>query len=191
MESAKRKRRRSPKVRPLGERLPAPLLNVQPVKGILKPEASEAAVVSSRPRRPRYSLLSEIGRGSYGVVYEAVARKSGARVAVKKIRCDAPENVELALSEFWALTSLRRRHPNIVRFEECVLQRNGLAQKMSHGNKSSQLYLRLVETSLKGTGKGGNPGRGLRPPAGGVCHCQAGESPALGPAVESRDLRLE
>lgn len=152
MESAKRKRRRSPKVRPLGERLPAPLLNVQPVKGILKPEASEAAavVVSSRPRRPRYSLLSEIGRGSYGVVYEAVARKSGARVAVKKIRCDAPENVELALSEFWALTSLRRRHPNIVRFEECVLQRNGLAQKMSHGNKSSQLYLRLVETSLKG-----------------------------------------
>ncbi|XP_011798817.1 PREDICTED: serine/threonine-protein kinase 35 [Colobus angolensis palliatus] len=35
-------------------------------------------------------------------------------------------------------------------FEECVLQRNGLAQRMSHGNKSSQLYLRLVETSLKG-----------------------------------------
>ncbi|CAN2389920.1 kinase 35, partial [Pristimantis euphronides] len=94
--------------------------------------------------------VAEIGRGSYGVVYEALARKSGARVAVKKIRCDAPENVELALSEFWALTSLRRRHPNIVRFEECVLQRNGLAQKMSHGNKSSQLYLRLVETSLKG-----------------------------------------
>ncbi|MEE6506459.1 hypothetical protein FKM82_007678 [Ascaphus truei] len=103
---------------------------------------------SARP--PRYSLLSEIGRGSYGVVYEALARKSGCRVAVKKIRCDAPENVELALCEFWALASLRRRHPNIVRFEECVLQRNGLAQRMSHGNKSSQLYLRLVETSLKG-----------------------------------------
>ncbi|XP_029468749.1 serine/threonine-protein kinase 35 [Rhinatrema bivittatum] len=101
-------------------------------------------------RGPRYSLLAEIGRGSYGVVYEALARRSGARVAVKKIRCDAPENVELALAEFWALTSLRRRHRNVVRFEECVLQRKGLAQKMSHGNKSSQLYLRLVETSLKG-----------------------------------------
>ncbi|KAM3924813.1 serine/threonine-protein kinase 35-like [Leptodactylus fuscus] len=99
------------------------------------------------PRCPRYSLLSEIGRGSYGVVYEAVARKSGARVAV---RCDAPENVELALSKFWALTGLRCWYPNIVRFEECVLQRNSLAQKMSHSNKSSQLYLRLVETSLKG-----------------------------------------
>ncbi|XP_019723163.1 serine/threonine-protein kinase 35-like [Hippocampus comes] len=99
---------------------------------------------------PRYSLLREIGRGTYGVVYEAVARKSGARVAVKKLRCDAPENVELALQEFWALTSLEKRHQNVVQLEECVLQRNGMAQKMSHGNKRSKQYLRLVETSLKG-----------------------------------------
>ncbi|RXN07731.1 serine threonine- kinase 35-like protein [Labeo rohita] len=99
---------------------------------------------------PRYSLLREVGRGSYGVVYEAVARKSGARVAVKKLRCDAPENVELALAEFWALTSLEKRHENVVQLEECVLQRNGMAQKMSHGNKRSKQYLRLVETSLKG-----------------------------------------
>ena len=102
--------------------------------------------------------MAEIGRGSYGVVYEAVAGRSGARVAVKKIRCDAPENVELALAEFWALTSLKRRHQNVVQFEECVLQRNGLAQRMSHGNKSSQLYLRLVETSLKGRSAEGRPG---------------------------------
>lgn len=123
------------------------------------PKSSERRRRGSRPRRapaagrcsgPRYSLLAEIGRGSYGVVYEALARRTGARVAVKKIRCDAPENVELALAEFWALTSLKRRHRNVVQFEECVLQRNGLAQRMSHGNKSSQLYLRLVETSLKG-----------------------------------------
>lgn len=126
----------------------------------------EAYLARRRPEggggsaRPRYSLLAEIGRGSYGVVYEAVAGRSGARVAVKKIRCDAPENVELALAEFWALTSLKRRHQNVVQFEECVLQRNGLAQRMSHGNKSSQLYLRLVETSLKGRGAAG---RGPRP----------------------------
>uniref|UniRef100_A0A667XWE3 non-specific serine/threonine protein kinase n=1 Tax=Myripristis murdjan TaxID=586833 RepID=A0A667XWE3_9TELE len=91
-----------------------------------------------RVMAPRYNLLREVGRGSYGVVYEAVARRSGARVAVKKLRCDAPENVELALQEFWAL------------LEECVLQRNGMAQKMSHGNKRCKPYLRLVETSLKG-----------------------------------------
>lgn len=99
---------------------------------------------------PRYSLLREVGRGSYGVVYEAIARRSGTRVAIKKLRCDAPENVELALAEFWALTSLEKRHENVVQLEECVLQRNGMAQKMSHGNKHSKQYLRLVETSLKG-----------------------------------------
>ncbi|KAM9342855.1 serine/threonine-protein kinase 35 [Pholidichthys leucotaenia] len=99
---------------------------------------------------PRYTLLREVGRGSYGVVYEAVARRTGLRVAVKKLQCDAPENVELALAEFWALTSLENRHQNVVQLEECVLQRNGFAQKMSHGNKKSKQYLRLVETSLKG-----------------------------------------
>ncbi|XP_016403937.1 serine/threonine-protein kinase 35 [Sinocyclocheilus rhinocerous] len=101
-------------------------------------------------KTPRYSLIREVGRGSYGVVYEAIARRSGARVAVKKLRCDAPEKVELALAEFWALASLEKKHENVVQLEECVLQRNEMAQKMSHGNKRNKQYLRLVETSLKG-----------------------------------------
>lgn len=113
----------------------------------LKNERLEHAMVMA----PRYSLLREVGRGSYGVVYEAIARKTGARVAVKKLQCDAPENVELALAEFWALASLEKKHENVVQLEECVLQRNGMAQKMSHGNKRSKQYLRLVETSLKGS----------------------------------------
>lgn len=116
---------------------------------VFRHERLEPAVATS----PRYSLLREVGRGSYGVVYEAVARKTGARVAIKRLQCDAPENVELALAEFWALTSLANRHQNVVQLEECVLQKNGLAQKMSHGNKRSKQYLRLVETSLKGTKK--------------------------------------
>ncbi|XP_076158326.1 serine/threonine-protein kinase pdik1l [Alosa pseudoharengus] len=97
----------------------------------------------------KYELIQEVGRGSYGVVYEAVARSTGARVAVKKIRCHSPENVELALREFWALSSIQSQHPNVIHLEECVLQRDGLAQRMSHGSSSS-LYLELVETSLKG-----------------------------------------
>lgn len=113
--------------------------------GFLKQASPGLRVVA-----PRYSLLRELGRGTYGVVYEALARRSGARVAVKKLRCDAPENVELALQEFWALTSLEKRHQNVVHLEECVLQKNGMAQRMSHGNKRSRQYLRLVETSLKG-----------------------------------------
>lgn len=149
------RKRRSPVPRAPGAKL-RPAAAAQAMDPVAAEVPSEAYLAQRRPEggggssRPRYSLLAEIGRGSYGVVYEAVAGRSGARVAVKKIRCDAPENVELALAEFWALTSLKRRHQNVVQFEECVLQRNGLAQRMSHGNKSSQLYLRLVETSLKG-----------------------------------------
>uniref|UniRef100_A0A6I8NKB6 non-specific serine/threonine protein kinase n=1 Tax=Ornithorhynchus anatinus TaxID=9258 RepID=A0A6I8NKB6_ORNAN len=99
--------------------------------------------------QPKYDLIREVGRGSYGVVYEAVVRKTSARVAVKKIRCHAPENVELALREFWALSSIKSQHPNVIHLEECILQKDGMVQRMSHGSSSS-LYLQLVETSLKG-----------------------------------------
>ncbi|CAH2221592.1 serine threonine- kinase PDIK1L [Pelobates cultripes] len=61
----------------------------------------------------------------------------------------APENVELALREFWALSSIQSQHPNVIHLEECVLQRDGTVQRMLHGS-SSALYLPLVETSLKG-----------------------------------------
>ncbi|KAH0503253.1 Serine/threonine-protein kinase PDIK1L [Microtus ochrogaster] len=109
-------------------------------------ETSTLKMVSSQPK---YDLIREVGRGSYGVVYEAVIRKTSARVAVKKIRCHAPENVELALREFWALSSIKSQHPNVIHLEECILQKDGMVQKMSHGSNSS-LYLQLVETSLKG-----------------------------------------
>ncbi|XP_056276755.1 serine/threonine-protein kinase pdik1l isoform X2 [Pseudoliparis swirei] len=99
--------------------------------------------------QPKYELIQEVGRGSYGVVYEAAVKCTGARVAVKKIRCHSPENVELALREFWALSSIQSQHPNVIHLEECILQRDQLAQRMSHGS-SSPLYLELVETSLKG-----------------------------------------
>uniref|UniRef100_A0A672R3K0 non-specific serine/threonine protein kinase n=1 Tax=Sinocyclocheilus grahami TaxID=75366 RepID=A0A672R3K0_SINGR len=71
-----------------------------------------------------YELIQEVGRGSYGVVYEAAVRQTGARVAVKKIRCHSPENVELALREFWALSSIQSQHPNVIHLEECILQRD-------------------------------------------------------------------
>lgn len=92
--------------------------------------------------QPKYELIQEVGRGSYGVVYEAVVKRTGARVAVKKIRCHSPENVELALREFWALSSIQSQHPNVIHLEECVLQRDQLAQRMSHGS-SSPLYLEV------------------------------------------------
>ncbi|NXC90886.1 PDK1L kinase, partial [Cercotrichas coryphoeus] len=110
------------------------------------PEPLLLKMVSSQPK---YDLIREVGRGSYGVVYEALVRRTCARVAVKKIRCHAPENVELALREFWALSSIKSQHPNVIHLEECILQKDGMVQKMAHGSGSS-LYLQLVETSLKG-----------------------------------------
>lgn len=174
------RKRRSPVPRAPSAKL-RPAAAAQAMDPVEAEAPGEAYPVRQRPEggggsaRPRYSLLAEIGRGSYGVVYEAVAGRSGARVAVKKIRCDAPENVELALAEFWALTSLKRRHQNVVQFEECVLQRNGLAQRMSHGNKSSQLYLRLVETSLKGRSATGHVARAG--PASSALHPSAQTAP--------------
>lgn len=85
----------------------------------------------------KYELIQEVGRGSYGVVYEAVVQRTGACVAVKKIRCHSPENVELALREFWALSSIQSQHPNVIHLKECVLQTGGLVQRMNHGSGSS------------------------------------------------------
>ncbi|MED6239085.1 Serine/threonine-protein kinase pdik1l [Ataeniobius toweri] len=99
----------------------------------------DGRMVSSQPK---YDLIQEVGRGSYGVVYEAVVKRTGARVAVKKIRCHSPENVELALREFWALSSIQSQHPNVIHLEECILQRDQLAQRMNHGS-SSPLYLEI------------------------------------------------
>lgn len=99
--------------------------------------------------QPKYELIQEVGRGSYGVVYEAVVKCTGARVAVKKIRCHSPENVELALREFWALSSIQSQHPNVIHLEECILQRDQLAQRMNHGS-SSPLYLEVrLQNSLE------------------------------------------
>ncbi|XP_037988496.1 serine/threonine-protein kinase pdik1l-like [Motacilla alba alba] len=96
----------------------------------------------------KYSILREVGRGSYGVVYEAVANRTKRRVAVKRMPCKVPENVELALQELWALQSVRRQHRNVIQLEECILQHGRLFQPLEgRGSGSPPL---LVETCLKG-----------------------------------------
>ncbi|NXC61455.1 PDK1L kinase, partial [Aleadryas rufinucha] len=96
-----------------------------------------------------YSIVREVGRGSYGVLYEAVAKRTERKVAVKRTRCSGPESAELALREFWALRSVRRQHENVVRLEECVLQ-DGRAFRPLDERRRSAGHLLLVETCLKG-----------------------------------------
>ncbi|NWV07996.1 STK35 kinase, partial [Ptilonorhynchus violaceus] len=105
-----------------------------------------------------YSLVREVGRGSYGVVYEAVANRTGRRVAVKRTPCDAPENAELALQEFWALRSVRRRHENVLQLEECVLQDGRGFRPVAERRGESDGHLLLVETCLKGRSRAGPGG---------------------------------
>nr|XP_039257058.1 mitogen-activated protein kinase 17-like [Styela clava] len=95
----------------------------------------------------RYQILGEIGKGSFGTVFKA--KKVRANYAIKKVRCDAPENVELALQEFWTLSCLRA-HSNIIRFEECYLQHDKNIRPLKHGDPTSPAYMHLVEMAIKG-----------------------------------------
>ncbi|KFP80982.1 Serine/threonine-protein kinase 35, partial [Acanthisitta chloris] len=98
----------------------------------------------------KYSILREVGRGTYGVVYEAVDNQTKRKVAVKRMLCNVPENVELALQEFWALQSIQRQHENVIQLEECILQHGQTCQPISHHYSKSNSHLLLVETCLKG-----------------------------------------
>jgi serine/threonine protein kinase len=63
----------------------------------------------------RYQNLEKIGEGTYGKVYKAKDRQTGAIVALKKIRLEAPDEgiPSTAIREISLLKELR--HPNIVR----------------------------------------------------------------------------
>ncbi|XP_020840784.1 serine/threonine-protein kinase 35-like [Phascolarctos cinereus] len=98
----------------------------------------------------KYTILQEVGRGSYGVVYEAVVNQTGKKVAVKRMHCNGPENVELALQEFWALQSIQSQHENVIWLKECILQSGQVFQPMSHHSNKSDDQLLLIETCLKG-----------------------------------------
>ncbi|KAM6323906.1 serine/threonine-protein kinase PDIK1L-like [Aegotheles albertisi] len=101
-------------------------------------------------KEAKYSIVREVGRGSYGVVYEAIVNQTRRRVAVKRMHCNVPEKVELALQEFWALQSIHRQHENVIQLEECVLQNGQAFQPISHCSGQSDSHLLLVETCLKG-----------------------------------------
>ncbi|XP_074845137.1 serine/threonine-protein kinase PDIK1L-like [Carettochelys insculpta] len=98
----------------------------------------------------KYSIVREVGRGSYGVVYEAVVSQTRNKVAVKRMHCNVPENVELALQEFWALQSVQSQHENVIQLEECILQSGQVFQTINCQCRKSDNHLLLIETCLKG-----------------------------------------
>jgi predicted Ser/Thr protein kinase len=64
----------------------------------------------------RYEVLGELGRGAFGVVYEAIDHHAGGKVALKVLASPDPDRRERLKHEFRALSTVR--HPNLVRLSE-------------------------------------------------------------------------
>uniref|UniRef100_A0A3B5LKA8 Si:ch211-63o20.7 n=1 Tax=Xiphophorus couchianus TaxID=32473 RepID=A0A3B5LKA8_9TELE len=95
-----------------------------------------------------YTLDREVGRGSYGVVFEGHMAKTGHRVAIKRLPCSNPECIELYLQELWAMRATAKNHVNVIALHSCLLQTGSRSLKPL---KPGKLPLRLVETVLKGS----------------------------------------
>ncbi|KAG7509491.1 serine serine/threonine-protein kinase pdik1l-B-like [Solea senegalensis] len=95
-----------------------------------------------------YTLEQEVGRGSYGVVFEGHIAKTGQRVAIKRLPCNNPEGIELYLQELWAMRATAKNHVNVIALHSCLLQTGPRSLKPLRPGK---LPLRLVESVLKGS----------------------------------------
>ncbi|XP_019947561.2 serine/threonine-protein kinase pdik1l-B [Paralichthys olivaceus] len=95
-----------------------------------------------------YTLEKEVGRGSYGVVFEGHMVKTGQKVAIKRLPCSNPECIELYLQELWAMRATAKNHVNVIALHSCLLQTGPRSLKPL---KPGKLPLRLVETVLKGS----------------------------------------
>ncbi|KAI5090394.1 hypothetical protein C0J45_19255 [Silurus meridionalis] len=122
-----------------------------------------------------YRLQREVGRGSYGVVFEGHVMETGwwgcrgDTVAIKRLPCCSPESIELYLQELWAMRATASSHPNVIALHSCLLQ---TGPKMLQPLKSDKLPLDLVESALKGRvvdkdskSQARNPDRSRRSPA--------------------------
>ncbi|KAG7461151.1 hypothetical protein MATL_G00206930 [Megalops atlanticus] len=125
-----------------------------------------------------YTLEREVGRGSYGVVFEGRVAENGPwgprgeRVAIKRLPCSSPECIELYLQELWAMRATAKSHPNVIALHCCLLQ---TGPKTLQPLRAGKLPLELVESALKGSvasaaeaqkkGPGAGPSRSRKRPA--------------------------
>ncbi|CAG5106387.1 Oidioi.mRNA.OKI2018_I69.chr1.g2819.t1.cds [Oikopleura dioica] len=96
-----------------------------------------------------FVLLDEIGQGAFGKVYKSRKSSSKEILAAKIVTCSAPEGIDLALAEMWALSKLPH-HPNVLRFHGAYLEADGEFTYLKHGDKTNSAYRRLIESCLKG-----------------------------------------
>lgn len=95
-----------------------------------------------------YTLEKEVGRGSYGVVFEGHIAKTGQKVAIKRLPCSNPEYIELYLQELWAMRATAMNHINVIVLLNCLLQTGPRTLKPLTTGK---LPIQLVESVMKGS----------------------------------------
>ncbi|PWN43172.1 Pkinase-domain-containing protein [Ceraceosorus guamensis] len=73
-----------------------------------------------------YTRINQVGEGTYGQVFKARAERSGALVALKKIRMEAEKDgfPVTAMREIKLLQHLR--HPNVVRLHEMMVSKGSI-----------------------------------------------------------------
>ncbi|XP_068433822.1 serine/threonine-protein kinase pdik1l-B-like [Clinocottus analis] len=103
-----------------------------------------------------YTLEREVGRGSYGVVFQGHMAKTGQRVAIKRLPCSNPECIELYLQELWAMRATANNHANVIALHSCLLQTGPRSLKPL---KPGKVPRRLVESVLKGSVTGAAQGQ--------------------------------
>src|SRR5450432_2402249 len=69
----------------------------------------------------RFELISLLGRGAHGIVYEAFDRECGASIALKVLAEQSPAGIAAFKNEFRALQEIR--HPNLVELKELLFER--------------------------------------------------------------------
>jgi CTD kinase subunit alpha len=101
---------------------------------------AEAHEPSSRKRNDLYSILSQVGEGTFGKVYKARNTSTGLFVALKRVRMEAERDgfPVTAMREIKLLQSLQ--HPNVVCLHEMMV---------SNGKRTFHLFNSPVHYSLR------------------------------------------
>jgi hypothetical protein len=80
--------------------------------------AQASGRLEGAPETSRFQIVRRLGAGGMGVVFEALDRLRGTRVALKVLRRLSPEALLRFKTEFRALQDLQ--HPNLVRLDELI-----------------------------------------------------------------------